>query len=199
MSTNNLSAKHVAAIVTAALLAIAGIVTLGMFLREYGPGNMGNGFFAGAGIAIAALAIAWWRAVRHPGSATSLERAWTTTGDERDDAVLTRHLPSSGSARCRWSPRTIILSVGGPLEPVRDHQLCAHRAVRHRLRRDQSPQLTRRRLKASIRSNAPATASAPAANDSRTKFRCSPVEVRSGHERNTRLLEQRSGRAEESS
>ena len=119
MSTNNLSAKHVAAIVTAALLAIAGIVTLGMFLREYGPGNMGNGFFAGAGIAIAAFAIAWWRAVRHPGSATTLERGWTMTGDERDDAVLTRALAVVGICAVPMvAAATIILSVGGPLEPV---------------------------------------------------------------------------------
>src|SRR5699024_9758969 len=116
---NNLSAKHVAAIVTAALLAIAGIVTLGMLLREYGPGNMGNGFFAGAGIAIAALAIALWRAVRHPGSATTLHRAWTMTGEERDDAVLRRAL--AVVAICAVpivAAATIIRSVGGPLEPV---------------------------------------------------------------------------------
>ncbi len=119
MSTNNLSAKHVAVIVTAALLTIAGIVTLGMFLREHGPGNMGNGFFAGAGLGIAALAIAWWRAVRHPSSATTLERGWTMTGDERDDAVLTRALAVVGICAVPMvAAATIILSVGGPLEPV---------------------------------------------------------------------------------
>jgi len=119
MSTNNLSAKQVATIVTTVLLVIAGIVSVGMFLREYGPGNMGNGFLTGAGIAIAGLAVAWWRAVRHPGSATSLERAWTMTGDERDDAVLTRALAVVGICAVPMvAAATIILSVGGPLEPV---------------------------------------------------------------------------------
>lgn len=119
MSTNNLSAKHVAAIVTMAFLAIAAIASLGMFLREHGPGNMGNGFLIGAGVAIAGLAVAWWRAARRPDSATSLERAWTMTGDERDDAVLTRALAVLGiSAVPVVATATIVLSVGGPLEPV---------------------------------------------------------------------------------
>jgi hypothetical protein len=37
-----------------------------------------------------------WRVTRRPDRATTFERAWTQTGDERDDAVLTRALAVLG-------------------------------------------------------------------------------------------------------
>lgn len=36
-------------------------------------------------VAIAATAVAWWRSTRRPGAATTFKRAFTLTGDERDD------------------------------------------------------------------------------------------------------------------
>lgn len=78
----------------AALVGVAvGVVVLvlvGLLLRERVPGNMGNGFLLGGLVALAAFALALWRGVKRPDSASSFERAFTQTGDERDDAVLTR-------------------------------------------------------------------------------------------------------------
>ncbi|MFD3444700.1 hypothetical protein ACFDTO_08895 [Microbacteriaceae bacterium 4G12] len=60
-----------------------------------------------------------WRLTRRPARATTFERAWTQTGDERDDAVLTRALavvgllaiPLTGAA-------TIAIALGASVETV---------------------------------------------------------------------------------
>src|SRR5699024_4607649 len=81
--------------------------------------NLGNGFLTGAGVAIVAVAVAWWRATRRPGSATTFERAWTQSGDERDDAVLTRSLAVLGLAAIPLTAiATILLAAGIPMAPV---------------------------------------------------------------------------------
>lgn len=119
MSTNELHPKQLAGIIAALLLVVAALVTVGMFLLEYGPGNMGRGFFGGAGVATLGILIAWWRVQRRPGSTTTLERAWTLTGDERDDAVLTRALAVVGlSAPLIVAAATILLAVEVPMLPV---------------------------------------------------------------------------------
>lgn len=119
MSTNDLTAKQRALIIAIAFVFIAAIVSVGIFLREYVPGNLGNGFLTGAGVAIAAVAVVWWRATRRPGSATTFERAWTQSGDERDDAVLTRSLAVLGLAAIPLTAiATILLAVGVPMAPV---------------------------------------------------------------------------------
>ena len=87
MSTE-LTLKQKAFAVGLFLIAIAVLVTAGLLLREYAPGNMGNGFLGGAGLAVVASAVALWRVVRRPESASTFERGWTQSGDERDDAVL---------------------------------------------------------------------------------------------------------------
>ena len=105
MSTE-LTLKQKAFAVGLFLIAIAVLVTAGLLLREYAPGNMGNGFLGGAGLAVVASAVALWRVVRRPESASTFERGWTQSGDERDDAVLTRalavlgllSLPTTGAA-----------------------------------------------------------------------------------------------------
>jgi len=96
MSTDQYTSKQRALALGAALTILAVLVATGLLLREYGPGNMGTGFLVGAGIALVAAAVAGWRVARHPAQATTLERAWTQRGDERDDAVLTRALAVLG-------------------------------------------------------------------------------------------------------
>lgn len=85
---------------TALLLALAVVTTLvvvaGLLLRQYAPGNMGNGFLAGALVASVGASLAVWRSTTRPQAATTIERAFTQTGDERDDAVLTRALAVLG-------------------------------------------------------------------------------------------------------
>ncbi|WP_104118835.1 hypothetical protein [Arthrobacter sp. B1805] len=67
-----------------------------VLLREHAPGNMMPGFLVGLGIGVAgALAMAW-RVLRRPERATTFERAWTRTGDEREDTLLTRALAVVG-------------------------------------------------------------------------------------------------------
>ncbi len=96
MSTDGRTATQRALVLGAVGAAVALLVAIGLLLREYAPGNMGTGFLGGAAVALVGSAVMWWRAVRRPHSATTIERAWTQTGDERDDAVLTRALAVLG-------------------------------------------------------------------------------------------------------
>jgi drug/metabolite transporter (DMT)-like permease len=77
---------------------LAVVLTLGLLLREHGPGNMGNGLLLGAAFGLALAAVMGWRLVRRPERVTTFEGAWSQTGDERDDAVLTRALAVLGLA-----------------------------------------------------------------------------------------------------
>src|SRR5690606_21238266 len=95
MSTES-SARQRVALPLSLAFAIAVLVSGGLLLREYGPGNMGNGFLVGGLIAIAVAGLSWWRSTIRPHTATTFERAFTLTGDERDDAVLTRALAHLG-------------------------------------------------------------------------------------------------------
>ena len=74
------------------------MLTLGLLLREHGPGNMGNGLLLGAALGLVLAAVMGWRLVRRPERVSTFERAWSQTGDERDDAVLTRALAVLGLA-----------------------------------------------------------------------------------------------------
>lgn len=85
---------HRGAIVVVVVAALALLVATGLLLREYGPGNMGTGFLQGATVGLLAMAVVGWRAARR--RASTFERAWTQTGDERDDALLTRSLAVLG-------------------------------------------------------------------------------------------------------
>jgi hypothetical protein len=82
--------------VGAVLAALALVVAAGLLLREHGPGDMGLGLLQGAAAGLVGAAVVTWRVRRRPARATTFERAWTQTGDERDDAVLTRALAVLG-------------------------------------------------------------------------------------------------------
>lgn len=98
MSTDAITGKQKALGMGAFLVLLAVVVSTGLMLREYGPGNMGNGLLTGAAVGLAAAGVGLWRITRRPDQATTFERAWTQTGDERDDDVLTRSLAVLGLA-----------------------------------------------------------------------------------------------------
>ncbi|MGY1707745.1 hypothetical protein ACI79C_24550 [Geodermatophilus sp. SYSU D00697] len=94
MSTDQHTGKQTALVLGVGLTVLALVTATGLLLREHGPGNMGEGFLSGAAVALVGVAVMAWRVSRR--RATTLERAWTRTGDERDDAVLTRALAVLG-------------------------------------------------------------------------------------------------------
>ncbi|NEK86533.1 hypothetical protein GCU60_12330 [Blastococcus saxobsidens] len=105
-------------------------LVLGLLLVEHGPGNMGKGFLSGAAVGLVGAAVMVWRASAGKGRATTFERAWTQTGDERDDAVLTRALavlgllafPLTGAA-------TVAIGLGATVYMVLTLLLVAQAAV----------------------------------------------------------------------
>lgn len=96
-SQSNISRRRSAggAVALVALL-LGALLATGFLLRENAPGNMGNGFLQGAAVALVAAGVMWWRVSRRPARTSTFERAWTQTGDERDDLVLTRALAVVG-------------------------------------------------------------------------------------------------------
>lgn len=96
MSTDKSTATRKAVIVAAVMAGLGLVVVVGLLLVEHGPGNMGVGFLQGAGVGLVGAAVLLWRVTKRPQSTTTFERAWTQTGDERDDAVLTRALAVLG-------------------------------------------------------------------------------------------------------
>lgn len=97
MSTE-ITARHKAFMLATIVTLLTVVIITGLLLREHGPGNMGNGFLQGAAFGTVLAAVMIWRVSRRPASTTTFERAWTQTGDERDDAVLTRALAVLGLA-----------------------------------------------------------------------------------------------------
>ncbi|MEU4567897.1 hypothetical protein [Micromonospora sp. NPDC023956] len=85
-----------ATVVGVFLAILALLVAVGLLLREHAPGNMGVGFLQGAAVGLLGVLVMAWRLRKRPERATVFERAWTQTGDERDDAILTRALAVLG-------------------------------------------------------------------------------------------------------
>jgi hypothetical protein len=98
MSTDRPSAKQTATFLLVFGGTLAVVLTVGLLLREHGPGNMGNGLLQGAAVGLVLAGVMGWRLAKRPQSVTTFERAWSQTGDERDDAVLTRALAVLGLA-----------------------------------------------------------------------------------------------------
>jgi hypothetical protein len=115
MSTDTATQKAVG---LAAFVGLLGVVlATGLLLRAHGPGNMGNGLLVGAGIGLAGCAVALWRLTRHPERTTTLERAWSQTGDERDELLLTRSLAVLGiSSLPMTGVAAIAVALGTPSE-----------------------------------------------------------------------------------
>ncbi|GLY26154.1 hypothetical protein [Micromonospora sp. NBRC 101691] len=98
MSTEGPTPMRKAVVVGVFLAILALLVAVGLLLREHAPGNMGVGFLQGAAVGLLAVLVMAWRLSRRPERATVFERAWSQTGDERDDAILTRALAVLGLA-----------------------------------------------------------------------------------------------------
>jgi hypothetical protein len=117
MSTDRPTAKQVAVFLVIFGGTLAVVLTLGLLLREHGPGNMGNGLLQGAAFGLVLAAVMGWRLVKRPDRVTTFERAWTQTGDERDDAVLTRALAVLGLASFPLTAATAIaIAFGASVE-----------------------------------------------------------------------------------
>ncbi|GGM20955.1 MULTISPECIES: hypothetical protein [Micromonospora] len=112
------------------LVILAVVVPTGLLLREHGPGNMGSGFLMGAAVGLVGVAVGFWRLTRRPDRATTFERAWTQTGDERDDAVLTRSLAVLGLLAVPLTGvAAIAIGLGAPVEMMLALLLLAQAAV----------------------------------------------------------------------
>ncbi|MBG6179320.1 hypothetical protein [Arthrobacter sp. CAN_A1] len=96
MSTRTYTPQQKAMAFGGVMIGLALLITTGLLLQQYGPGNMGFGLLAGGALGIVAALIGLWRITRTPAHTTTFERAWTQTGDERDNAVLTRSLAVLG-------------------------------------------------------------------------------------------------------
>lgn len=96
MSTNTYTSKQKAAVLGLVVAGLPGLIVTGLLLQEYGPGNMGAGLLVGGAVGVVAALIGLWRITKTPSQASTFERAWTQTGDERDNAVLTRSLAVLG-------------------------------------------------------------------------------------------------------
>lgn len=104
------------AVVVLVALLLGALLATGFLLREYAPGGMGNGFLQGAAVALVAAGVMWWRVSRRPERASTFERAWTQTGDERDDLVLTRALAVLGLlALPLTAVATVVIALGTPV------------------------------------------------------------------------------------
>lgn len=116
MSTNSRS-RRLVLVAGAATVSLGVLLAVGLLLRAYGPGNIGNGFLVGAGLAIVASAVAGLRLWRSPERTTTAERALLRAGDERDDAVLTRSLALLGIlALPLTGVAAIAIALGAPVD-----------------------------------------------------------------------------------
>lgn len=119
MSTDRRTAMPKALTVGLVLVLVPLVVVTGLLLIEYGPGNMGAGFLQGAALATVGGVVVLWRVTRRPEKTTTFERAWTQTGDERDDAVLTRALAVLGLVAVPLTgAATIAIALGALVEMV---------------------------------------------------------------------------------
>ncbi len=117
MWTESYSTTRKAGVAAAMVVGLALVIVTGLLLREHGPGNMGTGLLVGAAVGLVAAGIGVWRVTRRPDAATTFERAWMQTGDERDDAVLTRALAVLGLASFPLTAVTAIaMGFGTPAE-----------------------------------------------------------------------------------
>ena len=98
MWTSELTARQKTATLLGVMTLLVLIVGVGLLLQEYGPGNMGTGFLQGGAVGLVIFGVIIWRVSRNPEKASTFERAFTSSGDERDDALLTRALAVLGLA-----------------------------------------------------------------------------------------------------
>lgn len=94
-------------------LVVGGILAL----DRWGPGDMGRGFAAGALIGLALAGAALWRGLRRPERATTGDRLFSGTADERDEAIATRAFATLGLASLPLAvAATLALALGAPAD-----------------------------------------------------------------------------------
>lgn len=96
---------------------LVAVITVGLVLRRWGPGNMGNGALTGGLVTLGLLALAAWRTSKRPERVLTAERALTGAGDERDDVVLTKSAAFLGVLAL---PLTAVAAVGMALGAATD-------------------------------------------------------------------------------
>ncbi|MHA7220329.1 hypothetical protein ACX80L_15755 [Arthrobacter sp. MDT1-48-3] len=115
MQTDTRASRTVVALgILGVILGLVAVTVV--LLREHAPGNMIPGFLVGLGIGIAGALVMAWRVLRRPERASTFERAWTQTGDEREDTLLTRSLAVVGLA-CLPLVGIATLAIGFGAEP----------------------------------------------------------------------------------
>jgi hypothetical protein len=130
MSTEGRAGSSPALVAVILMATLAVVISAGLLLREHGPGNMGNGLLTGAAVGLVGAGVMWWRTSRRSSEATLFERAWTQTGDERDDAVLTRALAVLGLVALPLTgAAAIAIGLGAAVEMVLTLLLLAEVAV----------------------------------------------------------------------
>ena len=119
MSTDTRTRRQLVLAVGCLLGSIPLLIGTGLLLRAYGPGNMGTGFLQGAAVGLIGAVVLLWRVWRRPDRTTTFERAWTQTGDERDDAVLTSALSVLGLlALPLTGAAAVAIALGAAVEMV---------------------------------------------------------------------------------
>ena len=73
MSTTKTTNRRTGVVLLLIAIGLTVVVGIGLLLQKYGPGDMGNGFLVGAGIAVVAVLIMGWR-VAHAGSGATRRR-----------------------------------------------------------------------------------------------------------------------------
>ncbi|MGY1839992.1 MULTISPECIES: hypothetical protein [unclassified Modestobacter] len=128
--TDRQPVQHPALVLLVGAATLTVVIGVGLLLREHGPGNMGNGFLQGGAVGLLLAGVMIWRVSRRRGRATTFERAWTQTGDERDDVVLTRALAVVGLLAFPLTGiATVAIALGALTEMVLFGLLVAEVAV----------------------------------------------------------------------
>lgn len=130
MSMTEFTTRHKATALFLFMVFMAAVVGMGLLLQARGPGNMGTGFLQGAGVGLLVSLVVLWRIVRHPERATTFERAFTQTGDERESALLTEALAVLGLAAFPLTAgAAIAIGLGAEVSMVLFFLLMAQLAV----------------------------------------------------------------------
>lgn len=130
MWTSELTARQKTATLLGVTTLLVLIVGVGLLLQEYGPGNMGTGFLQGGAVGLVIFGVIIWRVSRNPEKASTFERAFTSSGDERDDALLTRALAVVGLAAFPLTGvATVAIGLGAEVPMILFFLLVAQLAV----------------------------------------------------------------------
>lgn len=117
--TTTTDRRHLVGASLGLAIGLVALVTGALVLREHGPGNMWAGYLAGATLALLAAGVAFWRTWRRPAQATTAERVFTASADERDRAILHRAAATLGGVALPLTgAAAVLLALGVEPAPV---------------------------------------------------------------------------------